>query len=166
MIILHDMKIPSLPNEEIDEFLLRAKNSERQRFPKILHKPGDEFNRVFNFIMTDSYMQPHFHPGGKIEDISIVAGKLAVIFFDDKGSITESSTLEKGGEEHIKIPAFAWHTYVALSDGVVTYETMMGVYNPKTWKEFAKWAPEENTPDASAYLASLKKELIASAIRP
>ena len=66
--------------------------------------------------------------------------------------------LEKSPNNHIKIPAFAWHTYVALSEYTISYETMNGVYDPATWKELARWAPAENTPESTAYLISLKKE--------
>ncbi len=144
----------------MDGYLARARASEKRRFPKILHKPGDKLNRVFNFIMSDSYMQPHFHPDGKIEEIWIVAGKLAVIFFDDKGTVTKSVILEKGREEYVKIPAFAWHTYVVLSDHAVTYETMVGVYDQKTWKDLAGWAPPENAAESKRYFSRLKEEIL------
>ncbi len=150
-------EIPQLTEAEITEGLSKANTSERRRHPKILHNPGDEFNRVINFMMGDSYMQTHLHPGvEKIEKIYLIQGKIATLFFDDKGSITKCTILEKGKTEMIEVPAFTWHTYVMLSDAAVTYETMMGKYDPVTWKEFAKIAPQENTPESIAYLAELK----------
>jgi len=137
---------------------LQARISSRQRYPKLLHKPGDEFNHVFNFMLRESYMQPHLHPGEeKIEKIHIVKGKVATIFFDDQGAVRNVVLLEKGAVESVRIPAFAWHTYVMLTDEAVTYETMMGKYDPLTWKRFAAWAPLENSPECSTYLTSLKK---------
>lgn len=151
------MEIPQLSEKEKEECLLKAKESPRHRYAKILHKPGAEWNQVFNFLLPDSYMQPHLHPNKeKVEDIYVREGKLGVLFFDDQGDITRSMILENGGQEMIKIPAFAWHTYVTLSDFVVTYETMSGVYDPATWKTFAAWAPAENTPEAREYLNFLK----------
>lgn len=136
---------------------MQARTSPRHRYPKLLHKPGDEFNRVFNFIMHNSYMQPHLHPGEeKIEEIFIVEGRVATIFFDDQGDIREVVLLEKGGVESVRVPAFAWHTYVVLTERAITYETMMGKYDPKTWKEFAQWAPAEGIAESSAYLESLR----------
>ena len=34
------------------------------------------------------------------------------------------------------------------SENVVIYETMNGIYNPKTWKKMANWAPKENSRQA------------------
>lgn len=156
---MNNAQIPQLSKQEINDGLLSARNSERHRYPKLLHNPGDEFNRVFNFIMQDSYMQPHLHPGDeKIEEIYLIQGKIAVLFFDDQGAVIKLVLLEKGGMECVKIPAFSWHTYVMLSESAISYETMMGRYEPQTWKKFAGWAPPENTPESFAYLNFLKEE--------
>ena len=158
--IMQNAQIPQLSEQEINAGLLNANSSERRRHPKLLHNPGDEFNRVFNFTMQDSYMQPHLHPGDeKIEEIYVVHGKIAVILFDGQGAVTEVVLLERGGMEGVKVPAFTWHTYVMLTESAISYETMMGRYDPKTWKKFAGWAPPENTPASHAYLNSLKDEV-------
>jgi len=130
-----------------------------------LHQPGAEFNRVFNFMMSNSYMQPHLHPGEeKIEEIYIVEGRVATIFFDDQGAVRDVVLLQKGGIECVKVPAFTWHTYVVLTGSAITYETMMGVYDSKTWKNFARWAPVEGPTESSAYLETLRH--LTLAIRP
>jgi cupin fold WbuC family metalloprotein len=155
-----DTNIPELSEQEIQDFLKLANGSERRRYPKLLHSPGDEFNCVFNFMMQDSYMQPHLHPSEeKIEKIYLVRGKVATLFFDEQGEIKKGIVLENGGVELIEVPAFAWHTYVILTDYAVTYETMMGVYHPDTWKKTSGWAPLENTKDASIYLQRLRSEV-------
>ena len=151
--------IPELSPLEMSECLQTATDSSRRRYPKILHKPGAEFNRVINFMLEDSYMQPHLHPGEeKIEKMYIVQGKFAVLLFSDKGEIDQIIILEKGKTEYIEIPSFTWHTYVMLTKTVVSYETMMGKYNPETWKTLAKWAPAENTKESVAYLNELKQK--------
>jgi hypothetical protein len=43
---------------------------------------------------------------------------------------------------------------------VVSYETMMGRFDPKTWKTLAKWAPRENTYESNSYLESLRRQLV------
>lgn len=150
-------EIPELSERELQDCLNFAHVSERRRFPKLLHSLGDELNCVFNFMMSDSYMQPHLHPGEeKIEVIYIVHGSVAVLFFDAYGKVKKSTVLEKGGHERIEVPAFTWHTYVILTDYAVTYETMLGVYEPRTWKNFAGWAPEEGASECVGYLDSLK----------
>ena len=155
-------KLPSLTSIEIENYFLEAKQSERQRFPKILHEQGDYHNRVFNFILENSYMHPHLHPGKeKIEKMYVLDGSFALITFDDDGKFTNTYVLAKGGRETINVPAFTWHTYVMLTKKVIVFETMEGVYNPSTWKEMATWAPSENTPDATAYLEILKNKVVS-----
>ena len=74
----------------------------------------------------------------------------------------ETFILELDGKMEIDVPAFVWHTYVILSDYAITYETMMGVYDPKTYKNFAEqWAPAENTPESVRYLELLKERTAA-----
>jgi cupin fold WbuC family metalloprotein len=153
-------QIPSLSDKEMVDGIIQASNSDRKRFPKLLHKQGDVFNKVFNFMMHDSYMQPHLHPGSeKIEHIYLIKGRIAALFFDDAGEVKQCAILETGSTELIVVPAFTWHTYVMLTDYAVTYETMMGVYKPETWKEFAKWAPREDSLESPDYLALLKREV-------
>ena len=43
-----------------------------------------------------------------------------------------------------------------LSEKVIVYETMEGIYDTSTWKKMASWAPKENSLDASKYLEMLK----------
>ncbi len=158
---MKDAEIPRLSEQEINDGLLSASSSVRHRHPKLLHNHGDEFNRVVNFIMQDSYMRPHLHPGDeKIEEIYLIRGKIMVLIFDDQGFIVELVLLEKGQKEYVKIPAFTWHTYVMFSESAISYETMMGRYEPETWKEFAEWAPPENSPESLTYLNFLKEEAV------
>jgi cupin fold WbuC family metalloprotein len=155
---MSNVQIPSLSDQEMDDGIIQARNSDRKRFPKLLHKQGDEFNKVFNFMMHDSYMQPHLHPGSeKIEHIYLIKGRIAALFFDDAGEVKQCAILETGSTELIVVPAFTWHTYVMLTDYAVTYETMVGVYKQETWKEFANWAPREDSLESPDYLALLKR---------
>jgi cupin fold WbuC family metalloprotein len=151
--------IPDLSDEEIDQHFKVAGDSIRKRSPKILHEKGDYLNKVFNFILADSYMHPHLHPGEeKIEKMHLIQGSFALVIFDEKGEIKETIVLEKGKKEYIAVPAFTWHTYVMLTKEVVVYETMEGVYDQATWKELAPWAPAENTAEAVLFLEMLKAE--------
>jgi len=150
-------EIPDLSDQEIQDCLKLADSAKKRRYPKLLHSLGDEFNSVFNFMMQDSYMQPHLHPGQeKIEKIYLICGKVVTLFFDEDGEVKQCTLLEKGGVELIEVPSFTWHTYVILSDKAVTYETMMGVYDPETWKHFAQWAPVEGSKDCAQYLDLLR----------
>lgn len=153
--------IPELSSAEIQECLQKAADSSRRRYPKIMHQPGDEFNQVFNFMMEDTYMQPHLHPGKeKVEKMYLIQGKFAVLLFNEKGDVEKVSILEKGECEYIEIPAFTWHTYVMLTKSVVSYETMMGRFDPETWKTLAKWAPRENSYESDSYSESLRRQVL------
>jgi len=157
---MNEYDIPRVGAEEIRFFMSEAAASKKLRCAKILHKKGDEFNHVFNFLLEDSYMQPHLHPGPeKIEKIHLIQGSLASIFFDDNGNIVNTKVLMTGGQDFIEIPAFSWHTYVMLTPEVITYETMMGVYEPGTWKKFPEWAPEEGLKISANYLQQLRSLL-------
>ncbi|MEO1944165.1 MAG: WbuC family cupin fold metalloprotein, partial [Candidatus Thioglobus sp.] len=79
---------------------------------------------------------------------------------DDNGEITETIVLEKGKKEFVAVPAFTWHTYVMLTDEVIVYEEVDGVYNPDTWKDMATWAPKENTIECVEYLKMLKDNIL------
>lgn len=148
---------PPLSAADAAEHLSRAQASPRRRVPKILHRQGEVLNRVFNFMMADSYMQPHLHPGPeKVEKIRVLEGRIAVVLFDDQGAPARVVPLAAGGDDYIEIPAFTWHTYVILSPHAITHETMMGKYEPDTWKGFASWAPPEGLPDSGEYLESLR----------
>ena len=154
-------QIPDLSIAEMLLYFSEAEGSERKRFPKILHEQGDYNNKVINFILDQSYMMPHLHPGDeKIEKMFLIEGSFALIIFDNEGKVLEYSILKKGKRETIDVPAFTWHTYVMLTEKVVIYETMNGVYEPSTWKEMASWAPLENTPEAAHYLSFLKNKVL------
>ena len=158
---MKNSNFPKLSSYEIAKNFEKARLSSRKRYAKILHKPGAEFNQVFNFMLEESYMQPHLHPSvEKIEKMYLVQGNFAVLFFNEDGKVENVSLLEKGGCENIEIPAFKWHTYVILTENVISYETMIGKFEPQTWKTLADWAPGENTPESESYLALLKQHSI------
>ena len=69
-------KIPSLSDNEIERCYYEASKNHRKRYPKILHVNGDYNNRVFNFLIKDTYMQPHIHPSNeKIEKAGFKANR-------------------------------------------------------------------------------------------
>lgn len=157
------MEIPKLSQLEISEYLSSAEKSERRRALKILHEPGAELNRTINFMMSDTYLQPHNHPPEpnkeKIERYKILVGKLAIVFFDPAGSITKSVILDENSDI-FEVKPGEWHTPVILSEYALCYEEMKGIYDQATNKEFAEWAPKENTPLSKQYLSLLKKEAL------
>jgi len=157
------MEIPQLSQEEIQKYLTEAKNSERRRALKILHERGAELNHTVNFMMSDTYLQPHNHPfeegKEKIERYKILGGKLAIVFFDDAGNVTRSVILDEMSEVYAVNPS-EWHTPIVLSEYALCYEEVRGVYDPARYKEMAEWAPKENTSQVPEYINFLKKEAL------
>ena len=152
------LKIPKPKADLYKKMSVLARESIRHRACQILHKKGAQFNQVFNLMEHNSYMQPHLHPGEeKIEKIYVIKGSLCFFYFDDYGKIKEKIFLEETGRNFISVPAFSWHGYVMTSELTLTYETMMGKYNPATWKKLADWAPQEQSEEASDYLKDLHK---------
>ena len=154
---MQSKNVPPISEASMSEGFLRARESPRRRYAHILHQPGAEFNEVFNFMLKDSYMQPHLHPGEeKCEDIHIVSGRLSLHFFSDSGEVTQSFLMQPLGLSHVRVPAFTLHTYAMLTEEVLTYESMWGRYDPLTWKKTAGWAPTEISEDSGRYLEGLK----------
>jgi cupin fold WbuC family metalloprotein len=152
--------IPELHESEKKYHFELAYNSIRKRSPKILHNKGDYSNKVFNFILSESYMHPHLHPDDeKIEKMYLIDGSFALILFDNNGNVEKTIVLEKGNRDFVEVPAYTWHTYVMLSQEVIIYETMDGIYEPSTWKKMASWAPSENSGESLAYLQNLKNKI-------
>jgi cupin fold WbuC family metalloprotein len=153
---IFEYKIPNLTTEDKKFYFDQAEISERNRSPYIIHKRGDEFNQVFNFILEDSYMKPHMHPkSGMSEKMHLIEGSFKLIFFNNNGEPIEIFNIEKPGQR-IQVPAFTWHTYIMTSKSAIIFETMMGVYDPKTWKKPPDWAPDENSNAADEYFRNLK----------
>jgi cupin fold WbuC family metalloprotein len=149
--------IPFLNQSESRRAFEEANISKRKRTHRIIHKHGAIFNQVFNFMLYESYMQPHMHPGDeKIEHMYLLKGEFKLIKFDEYGRINSKKVYSSTENNPIIIPANTWHTYVMTSNEVITYETMIGRYEPSTWKKMANWAPEEGSKEASIYLEDLR----------
>ena len=152
-----DYNIPKLNNTESYNFFKQALVSHRKRYPFIIHKKGEYFNQVFNFILEDSYMRPHHHPlPMMVEKMHLIKGEFKVLIFGDNGEVLSVYSLKKRGER-IQIPPFTWHTYVMKQKQNIIFETMNGVYDSKTWKVFPEWAPEEGNIESVKYFDFLKQ---------
>ena len=84
-------------------------------------------------------------------------GSIAIVIFDDYGKIADISELSKEKGVHaVEIPAKKWHTLVSLEEKTVLYEIKDGPYNVTTDKQFADWAPDEDSDKAVEYLEKIK----------
>jgi len=144
----------------LEQVSSQAKASPRRRRNHNFHvSETDTCNRLLNAIEPDSYIQPHcHHEAAKDETLIVVRGRLGVIIFDERGTVTATAVLAPAGESvGVNIPHGMYHTLVALEPGSVFFEAKAGPYAPLTPREKAPWAPVEGEPHAPAYLADLKR---------
>jgi hypothetical protein len=50
-----------------------------------------------------------------------------------------------------------WHTFFALEPNTVVFEAKAGPHDAAMDKEFAPWAPDEESPEAAEYFSRLKE---------
>lgn len=152
------MKI--ITNEVLDHLSLEAAGSERLRKNLNMHDDyTDVCQRLFNAMEPGTYIRPHRHTEPpKPECFMAVRGRMALIVFDDNGDITQIIPFGTDCDTlAIDLPAGLWHSIVVLEPGSVFFESKPGPYEPVSDKDFAPWAPEENSPDVGDYLSMLTK---------
>ena len=142
----------------LDDLSQAARENPRRRKNHNIHD-GDAApcHRLFNAIEPGSYIRPHRHlDPAKDETFVMVRGSLGVVTFDDAGNVLERVRISAGGEAvAADIPHGVFHTAVSLAEGSVFFEAKSGPYLPLAPEEHPPWAPEPDSPEASAYLASL-----------
>ncbi|MBI3778029.1 MAG: WbuC family cupin fold metalloprotein [Gammaproteobacteria bacterium] len=144
----------------LDQVSGQADASPRRRKNHNFHAAeSDACHRLLNAVEADSYIPPHcHHDAGKDETLIVVRGRIGVVFFDERGSVTSKALLVPGGDvAGVNIPHGVYHTLVALEPDSVFFEAKAGPYTPLTPREKASWAPAEGEPRASSYLAELKR---------
>ncbi len=117
------MKI--VDKKAIQSLCLEARKSPRLRQNLNLHNSYEDVSqRLLNAMEPGSYIRPHRHLGDSKEECFIgIQGRVALIIFDDKGSIT--SRIPLGPAEDtvcVDVPIGVWHTVVALEPRSVFFE--------------------------------------------
>jgi cupin fold WbuC family metalloprotein len=144
----------------IDSVCAAAAASARRRKNHNFHRdnaqPG---HRLLNALQSDSYIPPHRHlDPNKDETMVVVRGLMGLIEFDDAGTVLRAVKVGAGGTAiGVDIPFGSWHTVVALTDNTVFLEAKAGPYEILTDAERATWAPAEDHPSATGYLAQLRQ---------
>lgn len=147
----------------IDQALLdtvtgEARDSPRLRKNRNFHEDDSALaHRLLNAIEPGSYLAPHRHLDvNKDETITVLRGRLAVLFFDDDGNIRQTVAMSPlGGVCGVNIPHGVYHTVLALDSGTVMLEAKAGPYRPLAEGERAPWAPAEGDLEALAYAQAL-----------
>jgi cupin fold WbuC family metalloprotein len=142
----------------LEKMLLEAKNSSRHRTMQCFHEhPGDSLQRMINLIERGSYVRPHRHVNpSKREVLIILHGQLACLEFDDSGNIIKKYVLDSNnGNFVVEISDKCFHTIIALSDFAAVFEVKDGPYIQSADKDFAQWAPDEDSTEGYKYLENL-----------
>jgi len=114
---------------------------------------SDPIQRLLNAGHPDSYVRPHRHDEGRWELFTILTGALALLTFSDSGEVLTRHELRPGQTQAIEIDGGVWHSILFLDAGTSILEFKPGPYAPASDKDFARWAPPENSPDAPRMLA-------------
>ena len=135
----------------------KARTSPRLRMNDNLHAMDDPIHRLLNATEPGTYVQPHRHAApAKVETLCVLAGRGAVLVFDDAGRVTGKAILSPAGPQHVvEVPAGAWHTLIALAPGTVWFEVKAGPYAAPPPQDVASWAPAPGADAAPAYLEGL-----------
>jgi cupin fold WbuC family metalloprotein len=139
------------------ELVARAAAAPRKRINLNLHaEPNDPTSRFLNAGVSGTYVRPHRHRSGKWELLTVLQGRLEVVFFTSGGQI--KSRYACGPKDHklIEIPGGEWHGFVFCAPAAVVLEVKPGPYEPQLDKEFAEWAPPEGDAAADSFLLWLE----------
>ena len=138
-----------------------ARESKRMRYARSFSKPMDRVQVMLNAVEPDSYVRPHKHEcPDKLEIIQAVCGRIAVVCYDDDGSVVRIVVSDCSLRDNVvSIPAGTWHSMVSLESGSVMLEIIEGPYDAVTHKKFAEWSPEEYTEDAVGFLEDLRSKI-------
>jgi cupin fold WbuC family metalloprotein len=142
----------------LDELSLAARQRPRLRLNHNLHEDYlDLCQRLLNAVEPGTYVRPHRHlDPPRPECFVLLRGRMAVLLFTEDGGIDEIIPLTASGPcWGVDIPPGAWHSLVSLAPGTVFFETKPGPYLPLADKDFAPWAPAEESAETKDYLEFL-----------
>jgi cupin fold WbuC family metalloprotein len=146
----------------LDKVVQEARVNGRKRKHHNFHSSYDEpVQRLLNAIEPESYIRPHMHRNpDKLEIFFVLKGRLLVIEFNDDGRIRDHALLDATSSRHgVEIYPGNYHTVISLETGTVAYEVKNGPFDPGSDKNFAPWAPEEGSPEATSYMNKLVAEI-------
>jgi len=130
--------------ELIDENLLDKVSKEAQENARLrknynFHTSLEaKSQRMLNAMQPGTVLPVHRHRY-TAETYVLLKGSLRVLFYNDKGEITETAILNPGnGIYGINIPVGQWHTIEVLEPDTVIFETKDGPYAPLVDEDMMK----------------------------
>ncbi len=151
--------IKTIGKSDINALIEDARASTRRRMNLNLHASTDAAVQRL-FIATepvatepDTYIRPHRHPEPhKWEMLLVLKGRLDLLVFDEPGIVTDRITLEPDQTQLVELSSGTWHSFVCCESGTVVLEVKEGAYIPTAEKDFAPWAPPENSAGVQSFL--------------
>lgn len=143
----------------IEQVKARARTSPRGQFRLCLHQSTqDPVQEMIIAQGHEVFYPPHCHPDTSVS-VQLLEGRLAVLIFDDDGSVIERHDLQpqgQGGEFCLWLAKGCWHMNVPCSPMTVFYETLAGPFLREQANRFPAWGPDPGDPQAvREYLRSL-----------
>lgn len=146
----------------VERCLSEARQSPRKRSHFNLHERLEApVQRLCIALTQGTYVRPHHHPqSNKWELLVAIRGASHLVLFDDDGGIKESFILSPDGPlSAVEIAPNTWHSILPKDSESVILELKEGPYIPHKPEYFPKWAPEEGSEEANAFLDDLQKRL-------
>lgn len=145
----------------LETVIAAARANVRRRMNRNLHEMSDPIHRLLNAMEPDSYVQPHRHLAPpKRETLLALAGRGAILCFDDGGRITDVAIASPDGPDFvIEIEAGTWHTLIALEPGTVWFEAKEGPYVAPPPADVASWSPAPGSKEAAVLLARWTRDV-------
>lgn len=146
----------TITRDQIARLIDEAAHTPRQRTIYRLHEHYEPVQRMINALVPGTYTPPHKHENpDKVELFIILTGRIACLRFDEEGAVVQVCVLDaEGPVQVVDIPPRTYHALVVLEPSAVV-EIIQGPYDAATHKQFAPWAPAEDSADAPIYLAHL-----------
>ncbi len=151
--------------EIIDLPMLAALSREAEATPRrrknLNFHAGDASRcaRLVYAVAEGSYVRPHRHlDPEKGETVLCLRGRFGLLFFADDGTVSATRVIAAGSDcLGVNVAPGTWHSLLALEPESVFFEAKAGPYCPLSPAETAAWAPAENTAEAIAYEARLRR---------
>ena len=153
-----DESLVQLTRDEINFLASRVEKTPLRRIRLCAHQNvKDLLHEMFIVHSRNTYIRPHRHLG-KSESLLVLDGQADVVFFNDKGRISNVVLLGEYGSGHTffyRIDDAVYHSLVIHTDTLAFKEATTGPFN-RADSEFAPWSPDSaDVEGARRYTAEL-----------
>jgi len=142
-------------NASLSTLIKKAKDSSRKRVLDCMHVSLDsKLHSMINVISKGSYVTPHKHwietknkVINKGESFLTLRGEGKLLFFNDAGEMIKIIRLNEKEQTMVWIPENIWHSLIATSEYLITFENKTGPWEEGKDKIFHPSFPEEGKKD-------------------